>query len=253
VSKCFLYHAGAAIGVAVLVSTVLGGGTVRQHWLFVDLLDSEWADLAASARRLTVADGTLLFRRGDPTPGLHLVEEGAIKIYTLTGSGDERIIDILGPGELCGEMGVVDGGASTAWGEAWGDSRLWVIPADLAQRLLRTNPQIAWQVSRLLVAKLRIASQQVDEAIFLRSRDRVIRQMLRLCDRYGQSDGEGLRISLRMTHEEIARMAGTARETVSRTLGELQDRSILAFRERFMLIRDPAALRALAEAEPHPF
>lgn len=221
---------------------------MERHWLFAELDEPEWAALVRASVRQEVAGGTLLFRRGDPTPGLHLVEEGAIKIYTITPEGAERIIDIVGPGEFCGEMGVVDQAPSVAWGEAFGPTRLVIIPAAALERLLQSHPLVGWKIARVLVRKLRQAGEQLEEAIFLRSRDRVFRALVRLAERHGRPDGGGLVIDLRLTHEELAHLVGTARETVSRALGELQDGGLLAFQGRSLWLRDLAALRRLSGA-----
>jgi len=225
--------------------------SLSQHWLFQGLGPGELADLAALAVQRTVPAGTMLFAKGDPTPGLHLVEKGAIKIFTLTPDGAERIIDIVGPGEVCGEMGVVDAAPSVAWGQALGQTRAAVIPASAFERLLLTHPGIALKVCRVLAGKLRATAGQLDDAIFLGARERVLRQLVRLAERHGRTghdcgDGRGLRLGVRLTHHEIARLVGTARETVSRVLGELQDLGIVAFDERRIVIADPEALRRKA-------
>lgn len=219
---------------------------MQRHWLFAELDDREWAEVSQAAVRRTVPGGTRLFAKGDPTPGLHLVEEGAVRIYTVTETGAERIIDIVGPGEFCGEMGVVDRAPSAAWGEAMGETRLVVISPGALERLLQASPSVGWKICRVLAAKLRQAGEQLDEALFLRSRDRVLRHLVRLAERHGEPEGEGRIITLRLTHEELARMVGTARETVSRTLAELQDRGLLRFRGRAMWVVDFDALCHLA-------
>lgn len=215
---------------------------LRTHWLFADLSDAERTSLAAAAVRHAVADGTVLFRRDDPTPGLHVVETGAIKIFTLTAAGEERIIDIIGAGEFCGEIGVVDAAPSVAWGHALGPSVLWVIPPESFERVLLAHPRICLKLCRVLAGKVRATSRQLDEALFLSSRERVLRHLVRLAEKHGRPYDHGLKLEVRLTHQEIARLAGTARETVSRVLADLQDRSLLRFQGRLMLIPDLTAL-----------
>lgn len=217
---------------------------LRRFWLFADLEDEEICSLTEVAVTLRAADGEMLFGLGDPTPGLHLVEAGAIKIYTLTPEGEERIIDIVGPGQFCGEMGVVDAAPSSAWGEALGPTACRVIPPEAFERLLLANPRLSLKLCRALVAKLRAASQQLDDATFLGARQRVLRRLAYLAERHGRPCPEGTLVPLRLTHEEVARMAGTARETVSRVLSELQERGVVSFVGRQMLIRNVDALMA---------
>lgn len=219
---------------------------LKQTWLFAELDATETARLAAAAVLRTAPAGQLLFCKGDPTPGLHLVETGSIKLYTLTEAGDERIIDFIGPGEICGEMGVVDAAPSMAWGESLEPVRYWVIPPAEFERVLLGNPNIAVKLCRVLVAKLRVSSRQLEETIFLSSRERVLNHLLRLAKRHGRPGEQGVLVGLRLTHLEIARLAGTARETVSRVLAELQDRGLLKVSGRQLCFPSLDGLQKLA-------
>jgi CRP/FNR family cyclic AMP-dependent transcriptional regulator len=219
---------------------------LAQTWLFAELNPAERANLEATALLRDVPEGELLFRRDDPTPGLHLITAGAVKIYTLTSQGNERIIDIIGPGEFCGEMGVVDSAPSGAWGETLEPTQFWVIPPAEFERVLLTHPAIGLKLCRVLVGKLRNASLLLDETLFLSSRERVLRHLVRLAERHGRPTEGGLLVGLRLTHQEIAQLAGTARETVSRVLAELQDLRVLRFLGRQMLFADLTRLRIVA-------
>jgi CRP/FNR family transcriptional regulator, cyclic AMP receptor protein len=218
------------------------------HWLLDPLPEEEARRLLAGAPRRRARDGALLFRKGDPTPGLHLVEKGAIKIFSLTPEGEERIIDIVGPGEICGEMGIVDQAPSGAWGEALGVTEMRVIPAREFEQAMLASPSLTLAICRLLVARLRLSSRQLDESYFLGARERVLRHLVRLAERHGRAEEGGILLGVQLTHQEIANLAGTARETVSRVLGELQERRLLRFRGRRLYFPDPGALRALTGA-----
>jgi CRP/FNR family cyclic AMP-dependent transcriptional regulator len=222
---------------------------LAQHWLFAELDTAEKQKLLRLAIHHRVSGGTVLFRRDDPTPGLHLVVDGAIKIYSYTPEGEERIIDLIGLGEFCGEMGVVDAAPSGAWGEAVGSTEFWVIPASTFGAMLAQHPSTCLKVCRVLVSKLRRAAAQLDETIFLSARTRVLRQLVRLVDRHGTPRPDGVQVGLRLTHQEVALMVGTARETVSRVLAELQDRHVVRFEGRQMVVRDLAAMRRMASAD----
>ncbi|HLO02446.1 MAG TPA: Crp/Fnr family transcriptional regulator [Symbiobacteriaceae bacterium] len=210
------------------------------------LPEAEQALLVSVAVRRSLPGGTLLFRQGDPTPGLHLVEQGAIKIYSLTETGAERIIDLIGRGGCCGEMGIIDRVAASAWGETLGPTELWIIPAAALERLLLAHPAFCLSLCRVVVGRLRQTGQQLEEAIRLGARQRVLRSLLRLLDQHGEAVPGGIRLGVRLTHEELSRLAGTARETVSRALLDLQDRQVIRFVGRQLTVIDPDQLRALA-------
>ncbi len=216
-------------------------------WLFDGLDQEELRQIEAVATQRCVEDGTVLFRRGDPTPALHLVESGAVKIYSITPDGEERIISLVGPGEICGEMGIVDCAPSGAWGQAMGRTCFREIPAPAFERLMLTHPAICLKVCRVLVAKLRQAGRQIDETLFLTSRQRVLSQLLRLLEQMGRPDpGGGVRIPVKLTHQEIALLAGTSRETVTRLLSDLQSRGLLTIVDRQMVFSNVQGLRDLS-------
>lgn len=218
--------------------------------LLSDLDDAELTILAAVAHRRQVQAGHLLFRRGDPTPGLHLIESGMVKIYQITPGGEERIIDIIGPGDLCGEMGIVDRAPSGAWGEALTPLIYREIPAAAFERQMLQHPALCLKVCRVLVAKLRLASRQMEETLYLSSRQRVLRQLIRLVEKLGHpAKAGGVQVDLRLTHQEIAYLAGTARETVSRLMSDLQRQGLLRHAERQMIFPDLAPLRQMAAVE----
>lgn len=219
---------------------------VTNFALLQALPEAEQTLLASVAIRRSLPDGTRLFSQGDPTPGLHLVEKGAIKIYQLTEAGQERIIDLIGRGGCCGEMGIIDRAASAAWGETLGQTELWVIPAAELERLLLAHPAFCLSLCRVVVGRLRQTGQQLEEAIRLGARQRVLRTLVRLLDQHGEAVPGGIRLGVRLTHEELSRLAGTARETVSRALLDLQDRQVVRFVGRQLEVIDPDRLRRLA-------
>lgn len=222
---------------------------LSQFALLQALPEAERALLASVAIRRSLPGGAVLFEAGDPTPGLHLVERGAIKIYSLTPTGEERILDLVGRGGCCGEMGIIDRAPSAAWGETLGQTELWVIPAAELERLLLAHPAFCRSLCRVVVGRLRQTTQQLEEAIRLGARQRVLRSLLRLLAQHAEPSLEGLRLRLRLTHEELGCLAGTARETVSRALLDLQERHVIRIVERRIEVIDLERLRRLANLD----
>ena len=146
-------------------------------------------------------------------------------------------------------MGVVDAAPSVAWGQTLATASIRVIPASDCERVLLTHPQICLKLCRVLTAKLRTAGTQMDETLFSRRGDRVLRQLVRLAQRHGRAEQGGVRVPLKLTHQEIAYLAGTARETVSRVMAELQDAGVLRLSDRQMLFQSTASLRRCAGVE----
>lgn len=211
-----------------------GADSVAQlagFWLFADLTDDERKALQEVAVRQTVADGHVLFRTGDPTPGLHLVVEGAVRIFTSPRKGRSGSSILLARASSAGRWGWWTPPPPAPGGQAVGETQLQIIPAPAFERLLLTHPGISLKVCRVLVGKLRDARSQLDEAIFLRSRDRVPRHLVRLVERHGRTAVDGLQVGLRLTHQEISHLSGTDRETVSRVLAELSATGVVHFRK----------------------
>jgi CRP-like cAMP-binding protein len=193
--------------------------------------------------------GQTIFQRGDPGDYLLLIVSGQVKISNVTAEGREIVLNLLGAGDLNGEIALLDGGQRTAAATALQDTEAFVLFRRDLLPLLRGNPEALLEIVAILCEKLRQTSQIVED--FQRSmQNRLAAGLLRLVNQHGQNTGDGIVIDFALNQRDLGNYAGLSRENTNRVLRLLERANILVFRGGNMLIKDRAALQSLAESEP---
>jgi CRP/FNR family transcriptional regulator len=106
------------------------------------------------------------------------------------------------------------------------------------QKLTQRRPEITLNIITVLSRRLRQANAVIENFAFQDARGRVIHAVAKLGLNYGKPSPEGLRVGLRVTHQELASLAGTSRETATRVLLEMQNEGLVNFKQRHLVIRD---------------
>ncbi len=196
---------------------------------------------AASVRNLR--DGEALFRAGDVGDGCYRIETGLVKIVVASQQGEERIISLLGPDAIVGELSIIDGGPRSASVVAIADCSLSFVSRAKFQKHTEAHPELTSYLVRTLARRLREADDALAAATFLSVKARLARALLNLADYVGKDNG-GRRIELRLKigQGDLAAMAGVARENVSRTMSDWRKRDIVTRSSDYYCINDPKAL-----------
>jgi CRP/FNR family cyclic AMP-dependent transcriptional regulator len=179
------------------------------------------AQLFASARRVTLTADQVLFLAGDPGDGCYRVEKGLLKVSIVGPSGTERILAILGPGAIVGELSTIDGLPRSASVTAVRDAELNFISRTAFEAIAEQHPEVYKHMVTLLAARLRDTDGVLAAGSFLPLKGRVARALLDLAEAFGHPVGQGrLLIRQKVSQSDVAAMAGIARENVSRILNE---------------------------------
>lgn len=185
----------------------------------------------------------VLFSAGEPGDGIYLIEAGLLKVVMASPSGVERVISLLGPGEIVGELAMIDGLPRSASVVVLQDCSYRFISLEIFQEFTATHPEFYRELARVLSLRLREADQALAAATFLSGRGRLARAMLDLAGHIGMPSGRGgVIFSHRIGNSDLAAMAGMARENVSRVLGEWRVRKIVSQPAHHHCIHDIAAL-----------
>lgn len=220
---------------------------LRQVALFSALDEEALTSIAQVTTQREVPRGEILFFEHDPGDALYMIRTGAIKIYRVGEDGREKTLTLLEPGSAFGEMALLDDEPRSAVAQALESSRLLVLSRDDFRRVLSERPAMAQAVIRELSRRLRRTNAQLMDLVFRDVRTRVGKVLLELADRYGEPHDNGVRIELKLTHQELANLVGTSRESVTRVLAELQDERIIGFDGRTLLLLDSQRLESDAE------
>lgn len=212
---------------------------LRKVALFAGLGDSELTGLSNLLMEISAQRGEIILLEGDAGRPMYLVASGTVKVYKSSGDGREQILRLARPGEAFNHICFFDGGPSYANAQAMEQSLLYAIrPVDLEAALHR-HPQIARNANRVLAQEVRLLASLVEDLSFRHVIARVAKILLEYA-----ADGSGSR--LRLTQQEMAALAGTAREVIGRSLKALEEGGAIRMDRHRIVVRDKEALRNMA-------
>jgi CRP/FNR family transcriptional regulator, cyclic AMP receptor protein len=204
--------------------------------------------LFAKARPLSLAADQTLFVTGDEGDGCYRVEEGLLKASIAAPAGGERILAILGPGSVVGELSMIDGGPRSASVTALRDSKLSFVGRSAFEAFGQSRPELYHDVAILLARRLRDTDDALVATNFLSVKGRVARALLSLAEAFGRDLGRGrVIVRQKVTQSDLAAMAGIARENVSRVLNDWANRSLVSRLAGYYCLENKALLNREAE------
>jgi len=177
--------------------------------------------------------GEILFWEGDPCAGLHIIEEGSVKLYRISPQGRQYIIRVLQEGETCNEVPAFDGGTNPVNVETLEKSTVWMIDDETLRALVRAHPDFALKVLSNFGKNLRGLVRMVSEMAFYQVTNRLARLISEL-------PADAARPQ--WTQEQLAAQLGTVREVVARSLKELERSGAIRIEDRRIHVADPATL-----------
>jgi CRP/FNR family cyclic AMP-dependent transcriptional regulator len=200
--------------------------------------------LFAKARPLSLKADQTLFVAGDEGDGCYRVEEGLLKASIAAPAGGERILAVLGPGSVVGELSMIDGGPRSASVTALRDSKLSFVGRAAFEAFGQARPDLYRHVATLLARRLRDTDEALVATNFLSVKGRVARSLLSLADAFGRDLGQGRTlIRQKVSQSDLAAMAGIARENVSRVLHDWSSRSVVSRLAGYYCLENVAALK----------
>lgn len=209
--------------------------------IFRQLNLEEQQRVSGIARHMEVRRGTLL-SSPDDNPGLFLISKGKVKVYSLTPSGKETLLRVLGQGDFVGEEALFGDGQATSFIETLTDARVCLIRRDDFLPLLLAYPSISLKLLEELSRRLTALSRQAASEKAGSVSGRLVGYLLELSD--AQQTNE---ITLPLSRKELAEFLDTTPETLSRRLTSLVEEGLLARRGRALTILDRKKLGALIE------
>jgi CRP-like cAMP-binding protein len=213
--------------------------------LFLDLPAEAAAQFAALATRRQLADGEMLYARRDPAEALYGLIRGRIRLSNVAPDGREVLMALFEPGDWVGELSLFDGLPRTHDAVAMGEAELFVLPRPRLLALLDAEPRLYRHFAARLARQLRLALSYIDDAVFLPLGLRLAKRLLQLAKVYGQDTPQGLLLDLHLPQEDLGRMLGASRQSVSKELKQWEKQGLLALDYGRVVIRDVAALKRM--------
>ena len=216
--------------------------------LFADLEEGELERFSHVAVPRSFPAGTRVFHEGDSSDACYIVSEGSFRVTREHSDGRAITLATLGPGEIFGELAMLDGDKRSASAESITDGTLLALPANDVRNLLSRHPEISLKLVAGLVRRLRAANMRLSRQSFQTVPSRVAGILAQL-SRDGQegsgADGEGemSEVTIRMNQTDLAQLAGTSRESVSRFLAELERAGVVRSGRGRVTVLQPNKLR----------
>jgi len=215
---------------------------------FWDLLTERAREaLRAAATTTLIRPGAFLMREHTRSAQVYVLRRGAVKVW-VDRLGEIAILDVLGPGDVVGELEAVDGGVRHANVETLTPVEALVLPAARFRAVLDAHPGAAWAVAAVLAERLRDANELRVAHFPDRAERRLAGRLLRLTARFGRPGPDGgYEISVPVPQQDLGRWAGMGRRKVARILAGERVRGGLDVARSAITIRSLDVLRRLAD------
>lgn len=184
--------------------------------------------------------GEMLLLEGEPGNAVYFVVSGMVKLFKTSAEGKEQIFYLVGPGESFNDVSALDGGLNVATAHAISDVVLYGIKAIDLSFIIKRYQKVAINVNQVLTRRIRILSSLIEELSFKHVIGRVAGILLKYA-------GDGSGPKPRLTQQEMAAMAGTAREVVGRSLKMLESDGAIRMDRHRIVIRNKEALENMVE------
>jgi len=228
----------------VLSTPIKTQAFLRNLPLFRELAEEEIDRVAAGSKELRVRRSDILFQKGDPSRGFHIVVYGQVKLLFVTPQGDEKVIEIMGPGQSFGEAIMFMDKPYPVTAQALVDSMLLHVSRDVVFDEIDRDPRFARRMIAGLSLRLHHLISDVEFYSLRSATQRVIGYLLRADSDHGEQPGNSVVVTLPASKAVIASRLNITPEHFSRTLHELSEAGLIEVAGRSVKIRDLEKLTA---------
>ncbi|MFV1968904.1 MAG: Crp/Fnr family transcriptional regulator, partial [Pirellulaceae bacterium] len=211
--------------------------------LFERLSPAELREVETQSRARTFPRRIPIYLPADEANAVFLLAAGRAKICHITPDGKQPILAFIDPGDLFGELAILDPDVSRdEYAEAVESSIVVLIPAGAIQRLMQEHPEVSVGITKLIGLRRKRIERRLKNLLFLSNRERLTHLLLELAEQYGTIGDDGVRLRIPLSHQDLANVIGSTRETVTVVLGDMQLEGLLKIGRRKTTIRDPQRL-----------
>jgi CRP-like cAMP-binding protein len=218
---------------------------LRKHPFFCDLEPEALDQLCRYAKHTTLKRGASIFCKGDPGNSLFAVISGTVKISISSPDGRNAILNLIGAGEIFGEMGVLGGAVRSADATANTACEIFVIDRREFLPFVKSQPALAMKFIELLCARVRWTSEQVEQIILQNLPGRLASALIGLTEKRKLEPASH---TISITQQEISEMVGMTRESINKQLRTWANRNWVRLEHGAIVVLDVESLREIAEA-----
>jgi len=207
--------------------------TINSIDLFCGLTSDQLGWVDARLYRRTFPAGANIMTAEQPGEVVYIIQSGTLKIHIEQADGADVILAILGPGDVVGEMSLIDSAGRSASVITLEESQLLWMKGDAFQECLSTTPQVSQNLVRMLSRRVRLANELIQALATLDVHGRVARQLLAFADKYGEPGVSGhILIPIRLTQGDIADLVGASRKRVNQVMVTFKQQGYISVDEK---------------------
>jgi CRP/FNR family cyclic AMP-dependent transcriptional regulator len=215
-------------------------------YLFCDLNIEELEELAKNTTIRTAAINEVIFRKNDRGREMFVIFSGQVSLSTVSDINRRVRFGNLGEGAMFGEIALFDNQERTATITAIQPTVLLVLEQRPFLKFVKENPSVSVKLLRTLATRLRYTDQIFEEALFGPLHIRLAKKLLALSRIFGETTKEGVKITINLSPQEVAKMLGTTTANINKPVKKLQDQKLIKFKEDLFTILDTKALSVIA-------
>lgn len=186
----------------------------------------------------TFKKGEYIYLPDDQSDKIYFIFEGRIKIGSFSDGGKEITKAILNKGEVFGELSLANEEKRRDFAYVMENTTCCIIPADQMKAMMINHSGLSLFLMKIMGSRVLEMEQRLESLVFKDSRTRIVEFLISLVDKKGQRVGYEMLVRNFITHQEIANLTATSRQTVTTVLNELRNKDILTFNRKRLLVRD---------------
>lgn len=219
---------------------------VREQRLFCNMAPATIKGLEAIKFTAVYPKGSVLFVEGDSPRGLYILCSGRVKLTTSSTEGKTLIVKIAEPGEVLGVSATMLGLPYEVSAETLEPAQVNFVRREDFMTFLTDFPEACFHTAQQLSEKYHAAQREIRSlGLSQTTGEKLARLLLNWCDRSGETTAKGLRLTVLLTHEEIAQMIGTTRETVTRILSDMKRKKIIEVKGSSLFVQRMEQLQGM--------
>lgn len=233
-----------------LYSSIPGAPSDAQEFLsslplFAELEAEQLDQIALRVQRRTFALGVTLFHQDMPGTTLYLIETGSVRVISIGRTGQELTLNVLGPGEIFGELSILDGHQRSATAITLAPTVVWLLSQVDLRDFMSKYPAMNQSMIQILVDRVRSTARRLEAMTFQDVLGRLAFELLTLAERNGRPCEQGIEITIPLTQVDLASMVGATRESVNKAVSILRTQELIEVDGTNWFIQDPAGMQQI--------
>lgn len=211
---------------------------ISTNKIFSDLPEEDKEQMASMMTPRNIKKKGLVYSEGDRADTLYILKEGRIKITRLAEDGREMTMDIIEPGDIFGELALAGETERETNAEALEDSFICTISRQNFEAFLGMRPNLTLTITKWIGVRLRRIENRFENLIFQDVRTRLYSLLKDLAQKYGKEVQGGCKITIKLSHQELANLIGSSRETVTLEVNNLKKKGLIFMEGRNYILPD---------------